>query len=81
MVEYGLEAIEVYHPCHNHEDLKLAREYAQKFNLFITGGSDFHGNYCQQPVELGCWALDEETIELFQHKQKKKLSNNLINIA
>jgi len=40
----GLDAIEAFHPDH---DAVLTREYvsiAQRLNLLMTGGSDFHGD-------------------------------------
>lgn len=42
LIDIGIDGIEVYHPEHtikqSEEYFKLAKEY----NLFITGGSDFH---------------------------------------
>lgn len=70
-VGLGLEGIEVYHPNHNEEDRKMSRQYAQKHNLIMTGGSDFHGFYAEKPVELGCHELDEECIyELLSRKNR-----------
>jgi len=69
-VELGLEGIEVFHPSHNEDDRQTSRQYAQKHNLIITGGSDFHGFYGEKPVELGCLELDEECIsELLSGKK------------
>ncbi|MCO1601627.1 PHP domain-containing protein [Desulfosporosinus nitroreducens] len=70
-VELGLEGIELYHPSHNEEDRQTSLRYAQKHNLIITGGSDFHGFYGEKPVELGCPELDKECInELLSRKNK-----------
>lgn len=44
-VEAGLEGIEVIHPLHGPEDEKLAQDYARRYGLVETGGSDFHGLY------------------------------------
>ncbi len=39
----GLRAIEVYHSDHSEENVAYYKSLAERFNLGITGGSDFHG--------------------------------------
>jgi predicted metal-dependent phosphoesterase TrpH len=39
----GLQAIEVYHSDHSPENVSYYKSLAERFNLGITGGSDFHG--------------------------------------
>ena len=41
--DLGLNGIEVYHSTHSDEDIKMLHSLAKKYNLFPTGGSDFHG--------------------------------------
>ncbi|MBI3306955.1 MAG: PHP domain-containing protein [Candidatus Omnitrophica bacterium] len=56
LVDEGLEAIEVYNSCQNAEDNKLFEKMARRFDLVMTGGSDFHG--ANKPgVDLG-WMGD-----------------------
>ncbi len=43
LVEAGLKGIEYNHPSHHEEHRRKVREEAEKFGLFMTGGSDFHG--------------------------------------
>ncbi len=38
-----LMVLEVYHTKHNDDDVKRYKALATKHNLFITGGSDYHG--------------------------------------
>lgn len=38
----GLAGIEVYHPLHSEQDIAFFNECARKFDLLVTGGSDFH---------------------------------------
>lgn len=38
----GLRAIEVHHPDHRPEQMRLYEAMARRYNLAITGGSDFH---------------------------------------
>ena len=42
-VSYGLKGIEINHPHMKNHDIILAKEYAVKFHLLESGGSDFHG--------------------------------------
>jgi 3',5'-nucleoside bisphosphate phosphatase len=39
----GMRAIEVYHSDHSPENVSYYASLAERFNLGITGGSDFHG--------------------------------------
>ena len=50
--EKELDGIECFHPSANESQMKLLVEYANKNNLFISGGSDYHG--AKKPdVEIG----------------------------
>ena len=52
MRDMGLRAIEVFHSDHRPEDVERYLDMARRFDLGITGGSDFHG--ANKPrVELG----------------------------
>ena len=42
--EKGIDGIEVYNSVHTLEDVKRYLLLAKKYNLLITGGSDFHGS-------------------------------------
>jgi 3',5'-nucleoside bisphosphate phosphatase len=42
-VDAGLLAVEAYHSDHTPEDNALCFDLARKFDLAVTGGSDFHG--------------------------------------
>ncbi len=44
----GLEAIEIYHPKITKEQSKFYRTLADKYNLYTSGGSDFH-RYFERP--------------------------------
>lgn len=64
LLPYGLDGIEVYYPGHTPEQIAIFEKIAKKYNLFMTGGSDFHGisksnainniggSYCNLPREL-----------------------------
>lgn len=53
LLEYGLRGIEVYYPTHSLEDMAAFREYADRYSLLVTGGSDFHGAH-KPDIDLGC---------------------------
>jgi hypothetical protein len=43
LASLGMRAIEVYHSDHSPENVSFYASLADRFNLGITGGSDFHG--------------------------------------
>jgi len=43
MKDQGLDALEVFHTDHSPEDTARFLELARKYDLAVTGGSDFHG--------------------------------------
>ena len=43
LVSYGLDGIEVFYSQHTSEQVRQYKEYAAKYNLIATAGSDFHG--------------------------------------
>lgn len=49
----GLMGIEVYHPSHSATDCIKFRNLAHKYNLLVTGGSDFHYEADSHHGELG----------------------------
>ena len=53
MIKSGLQGIEVYHSSHSEEEMKLYLDIANKYNLLVSGGSDFHGKTVKPDVEIG----------------------------
>lgn len=53
MTSCGLKGIEVYHSSHTKEEMTYYLEIAKKYNLLISGGSDFHGKTIKPDIELG----------------------------
>lgn len=43
LVKYGLQGIEVYYPSYTPQAVEKYLKIAKKYNLAVTGGSDFHG--------------------------------------
>lgn len=42
--QFGLDGLEVFYPGHNEHDVKELISFADRYNLFFTGGSDYHGD-------------------------------------
>lgn len=55
---YGLDAIECYYPIHSREQTAEYLALAKKFDLHITGGSDFHGEKNKPEHPLAAWELE-----------------------
>lgn len=53
MINCGLKGIEVFHSSHTKEEMQYYLEIANKYNLLISGGSDFHGETAKPDIELG----------------------------
>lgn len=45
LVERGLDGIEAYYPTHSTAMEKKMRSFARKYQLVLTGGSDYHGQH------------------------------------
>jgi predicted metal-dependent phosphoesterase TrpH len=59
---YGMRAIEVYHSDHSPENVSYYQSLAERFQLGMTGGSDFHG--ANKPkIALGSVAIPDDTLE------------------
>ena len=44
LIKIGMRGIEVYYPEHSPEQIQHYTELANKYDLLITGGTDFHGS-------------------------------------
>lgn len=53
MIKCGLKGIEVYHSSHTKEEMQYYLEIANKYNLLVSGGSDFHGKTVKPDIEIG----------------------------
>lgn len=53
MINLGLKGIEVYHSSHTEEEIKYYLEIANRYDLLISGGSDYHGKTIKPDIELG----------------------------
>ena len=64
----GLKGLEVYYPTHNPQQTAKYLELAQKYHLFCTGGSDYHGALSHarlgdaQVEEIDAWFYIKMTV-------------------
>ena len=64
LVECGLDGLEAFHPSHGPSEIKGCLEWAARFKLGVSGGSDFHGN-SNSPRQLLSAGLDGERLVEF----------------
>lgn len=62
---YGLNAIEVFHPSHNLEEISKLYSLSKKYKLLITGGSDCHGTMVNGDILMGSYGLNENLMNKF----------------
>lgn len=53
MISHGLQGIEVYHSSHTKEEREFFMEIANRYDLLVSGGSDYHGKSVKPEIELG----------------------------
>jgi len=64
-VEQGIRGIEVHYPDHDEAQRERYRRLAERHDLLITGGTDFHGE-AKPEVELGDVRLPSKHLERLQ---------------
>lgn len=65
MLAYDFDGMEVYHTKHNADDVKRYKVLAKEHNLFITGGSDYHGIPGKAPDQFGDYLVSAEDVSEF----------------
>lgn len=59
LLKSGIEGVEAYYPRHSQEDTERYLAMANKYNLLVTGGSDYHGIAGRLPERLGEFSIDD----------------------
>ncbi len=62
LVKLGLRGLEYNHEDNSEADKKVIAEYAHKYNLFLTGGSDYHGTNSKAISDIGSYLSEESGI-------------------
>lgn len=58
-----LDGVEAYHYTADDAAKKKILETAEKYDMIVTGGSDFHGLYNAQPTYIGSQTTDKENLD------------------
>ena len=69
-VKAGLEGIEVKHPLHGEQDKNISASLALKYDLVMTGGSDFHGFYGNPEHKIGSKTAGIDSIHQLMERKK-----------
>lgn len=72
LITYGLDGIEVYSSCHQPKNIKTYLDIAKKYDLLVSGGSDFHGG-TKEYVDMGCIGDAVELEYALVEKMKARL--------
>ncbi len=68
LAEAGLDAIEVFHPDHDFNAVLHYRQRADRLNLLVTGGSDYHGRGSGRMNAMGRVTLPPEEVGRFSDR-------------
>lgn len=68
LIKMGIKGIEVYTTYHNMEKRMFYRDLAEKYDLLITAGSDFHGERIKKDVRLG--EISDNNIKLLKKMEE-----------
>jgi predicted metal-dependent phosphoesterase TrpH len=60
-IHYGLMGLEAYYPEHSQSMINFYLGIAKKYNLLVTGGSDFHGD-AKPEVKIGAVKIPYELV-------------------
>lgn len=71
LIKADLDGLEASHSGQSEQEEKEIVELAQKHNLIVTGGSDFHGLAIHPSRQLGLKGLDKTELEKFLEKLGK----------
>ena len=70
IIGYGIMGLEVHYPEHTQAMVNYYLGMAQKYNLLVTGGSDYHGDAKPQ-VKLGSMKIPYELVEKLKNAQRE----------
>lgn len=65
LLDYSFDGVEVYHSKHDQADEQKYLAMAKERNLFITGGSDYHGIPNRYPYHIGEYVVDSHLVNRF----------------
>lgn len=63
LAAHGLDGLELNHHANKEKDRRIIRQYAEQYDLFLTGGSDFHGKFEGVSVDVGDFLAEQSGID------------------
>ena len=60
-----VDCLEIYYPAHKPQDVQRYKIMATKYNLMVSGGSDFHGTASRFVSKLGEFTIADEIAKNF----------------
>lgn len=66
-----IDGIELYHPRNTAEDMELIKSAAEKYGLFTTGGTDFHGCFTTKCNPIGTFTTSKDQFEMLKKVHSK----------
>ncbi|MDQ2086743.1 PHP domain-containing protein [Herbivorax sp. ANBcel31] len=71
LIDVGLDGVEAFHPSHTKAETNQLIMISGKYDLIMTGGSDFHGMYEGHTSPMGLTVVGEDSVNsLFRRKEK-----------
>ena len=58
LIDIGLDGLECYYPIHSEEQIQFYLQLAEKYQLLISAGSDFHGENVKPNIVLSDRDID-----------------------
>ena len=71
LMSFGLDGVEAYHPCVKTTLKDRILEISKKYDLLITGGSDFHGINSSRQRYLGMCSTPDNCFEQLRQRKMK----------
>lgn len=73
IIKMGIAGLEVYYPEHNQDQIEAFLNLAKKYNLLITGGSDYHGlNNSESRAKLGTAGINNKLMSKIKSYHENK---------
>jgi predicted metal-dependent phosphoesterase TrpH len=67
-----IDGLEYDHPRNGVHSRVIIKQIADEYNLILTGGSDFHGQYARQTNLIGSYGCEETVITQMERIKAKK---------
>ena len=70
LIGYGLDGLEIYIPDTKKDEIKFGEEMARKYNLKLSGGSDFHNEKFIPQNKLGFLNIEKNKLSVLKDRIK-----------